>query len=402
MKLESDTLMADLFSTPVCLTGIGAITPFASGWQEVFRVASASGVTFAPWGTDLDPPHASARLGLVKDYPKARYCSERQLRLMDRAMALSVVASGMAFEDAHISDDDRIGSGERIGTITASMRGEWATRYRFAMPMLGNDVGVTNPAHFSMVAPSAVCGQIALSFGLRGWSTALSSGEISGMHALARGASLVAAGRAPIVVVCVYEVFSKITLHQIKARWRKYGRCNLLQSDLNSDVPVEGACAFILESAESAARRGVDPYALLWAMTHGYLHDDRPDSYRAVVSRHLGKAPETGAACDFVMSGLGGANGTSSWDELGVVTSLLEQYPQASELRTRPLFGDGAAQSVMFQVASAAQMLKNQRVEPAFMLDARNGITSGERPRAAIATQLTDRGAYGLISIGRA
>lgn len=396
--------MADSPTTQVCLTGIGAITPFASGWQEAFHIACAGGATFAPWATDLDLPYAAARLGLVRDYPKARYCSERQLRMMDRAMALSVVASGMAFEDAHISDDDRMGNGEKIATITASMRGELAARYRFGMPIFGSDNGdgVVNPAHFSMIAPNVVCGQIALSFGLRGWSTALSSGEISGMHALARGASLVAAGRAPIVVVCVYEVFSKITLHQIKARWRKYGRCNLLRSDLNSDVPVEGACAFILESAESAARRGVDSYALLGAMTHGYLHEDRLESYRAVVSRHLGKSPETGAACDFVMSGLGGAKGNSRGDEQGLVTSLFEEYPEASELRARPLFGDGAAQSVMFQVASAAQMLKNQRVEPAFMSDARSGITSGERPRAAIATQLTDRGAYGLISIGRA
>jgi len=60
------------------------------------------------------------------------------------------------------------------------------------------------------------------------------------------------------------------------------------------------------------------------------------------------------------------------------------------------VFGDGGAQTILFQAAVAAQMLKDKRMEWGF---AGKALSPDSVNEGAVLTQVTDQGAYGLLSI---
>lgn len=387
--------MNNIGANEVCITGIGVIMPFACGWSNVYQIAGTGDVVYEPWADNLEPPYPQARLGLVKGYPKERYFSERQMRLMDRAMTIASTATGLALEDAGLDTEPGL-HGQDVATIFASMRGEMPSLYRFGSPLFEGSTAY-NPALFPMIARNITCGRAAIRFGLKGWSSMISCGEISGMHALARGVEFVSSGRAPIAVVSAYEVMSKFTLHQVVSRWRKYG-VDPSQAKNHADVPVEGACVLILESLDSVRSRGVTPYAVLGGVSHGYLQGDVTAACERAVSRHLRSHGRDQAGCDFVAAGSGVGGPLAQQFDEAMLAQVRQRFQPPSEVRTRHQFGDAAAQSVLMQVACVAQGLKDQRMAPAFRSAGSPAL--GDRASGLIA-QVTDRRAYGLASMRR-
>lgn len=403
-------MMNKRFPRAVCLTGIGVITPFCNGWGEVFKTVSTASPTYAPWNPNNDPPCDTARLGLVKNYPKEHYFNDRQLRLMDRAMTISSTAVGLALEDAHFSMEGQSGTGDEVASIMGSMRGEMPSLYKFGVPLFRNANSVLNPAQFPMIARNISCGQAAIRFGLRGWSTMIAAGEISGAHALARARDLIASGRSRAAVVGAYEVFSPISLHHIRLRSKKYNREHLFSTEnVNDHVPVEGACFFILEDLEHALSERRIPYAILNSLTHGYLNNASVDAFSAISTRHLAKNNTEPEGLDFLISGIANSNGSEFTSEKMLVRELTERCDQPIELRTRPIFGDAGSLSFMFQIAMAAQLLRSNDIDP--LLLSRISTPSDQlivkkkldemSYKTAIATAVTDRGAYCLSSLSR-
>jgi 3-oxoacyl-[acyl-carrier-protein] synthase II len=385
----------------VYLTGIGAITPFACGWEDVYRTASTRQVSFAPWPADLEPPAENATLGLVKDYPKERYFTDRQMRMMDKAMSISSVATGLALADAGVGEEELSREGDEIGTIFASMRAEVPSIYRYCAPLVqSGGKSLPNPAHFPMIARNVACGQAALRFGLRGWSTMIASGELCGAHALSRAVSLIASGKAHMMVVATYETLAKISLHHAKMSWRQHGIYDQLFSTpgSNADALSEGACVFVVESEECAERRGATPYARMGATTQGVLHEETSESFRQIGERHLAKAEKEGIAFDFVVSGR--QAGTME-NERAIIATLSERTAPLAELCVRPVFGDGGSQTSMLQVACAAQMLKDGSGEAAAFLAPGSTAMPLAAPTGAVVSQVGCLNAYALTSVAR-
>jgi 3-oxoacyl-[acyl-carrier-protein] synthase II len=374
------------------ITGIGAITPFAVGWPEIHQTIATQAPHYEAWNQDLNPPFESARLGLVKSYPREKYFTDRQLRLMDKAMSLTSVAAAFAMEDAGILVDDAVTDSDNVATVLASSRGEAPSLYRFGSPLFKPAVGSVNPAHFPMIARNVACGQIAIRFGLRGWSSTIASGDASGSHALARAAEMITLGRAPVVLVGAYEVLSQISLHQIKARWHKNEMTGLVaDSRTNEYVPVEGACFFVLESQERALQRGKTPYATIDGSTQGYRFDQAADGWARVLDRHMAKLPPGRSGKRTIH-----ISGASQSERLATPLQHREQAIASAVSRAcdaqhtqflRFAFGDAGALTAMYGVASAAQSLSGRGQAPDTTVD------------TAILSSLTERGAYSFLSM---
>jgi 3-oxoacyl-[acyl-carrier-protein] synthase II len=377
------------------ITGIGAITPFAVGWHEIHQSISTQAPHYDAWNQDLDPPFESARLGLVKNYPREKYFTDRQLRLMDKAMSLTSVAAAFAMEDAGILVGGAVTDSDNVATVLASSRGEAPSLYRFGSPLFRPAVGSVNPAHFPMIARNVACGQVAIRFGLRGWSSTIASGDASGAHALARATEMIALGRAPVVLVGAYEVLSQISLHQIKARWQKNDITGLAaHSRTNEYVPVEGACFFVLESEERALERGKKPYATIDGSTQGYRFDHAVDGWTRVIDRHIAKLPSgrsahAGKHTLHVSSALQAQRAETPLQkrQQAIADAMARACDAPHTQFSRLVFGDAGALTAMYGVAGAAQALSGRDQAPDRTAD------------TAILSSLTERGAYSFLSM---
>jgi 3-oxoacyl-(acyl-carrier-protein) synthase len=381
------------------ITGIGAITPFAVGWPEIHQAILGPAPQYEAWNPELDPPFESARLGLVKHYPREQYFTDRQLRLMDKAMSLTSVAAAFAMEDAGILVDDAVADSDNVATLLASSRGEAPSLYRFGSPLFKPAVGSVNPAHFPMIARNVACGQVAIRFRLRGWSSTIASGDASGAHALARAAEMITLGRAPAVLVGAYEVLSQISLHQIKARWRKNELTDVVaDSPANDYVPVEGACFFVLESQERALARGKEPYATIDGATQGYRFDDSAEGWSRVFERHVSNLPHgrdaRRAGRTIHISGAATAARAPAplqRREQALAQAVARACDAPPTQFSRQTFGDAGALTAMYGVASAAQSLRRPQ-----QMAERHTDDGADR---AIVTSLTERGAYSFLSM---
>ncbi len=381
------------------ITGIGTITPFSVGWGETFKHVTEGAPDYSAWNTDLDPPFENARLGLVKNFPRERYFNERQLRLMDKAMSMSSVAAAFAMEDAGILVDDEVAGRDSVATILASSRGEAASLYRFGSPLFRSHIGSVNPAHFPMIARNIACGQIAIRFGLRGWSSMIAAGDISGAHALARACKIITLGRANSVLVGAFEVLSPISLHQLKARWRKNGMEDAVFRSVNNDyVPVEGACFFVVESAQHAAKRGHTPYATITHSSQGYrfaVEGQEQQGWHTVLKRHQEPAE---AECEALhicssVTAHAGAN-VRQMREVSLGRAIAELGMTQREIRTRISFGDAGALTSLYGVATAAQLLRNSRATQRAV-----HAPAYAPAQSALVSALTERDAYSIFSL---
>lgn len=391
----------DIDASTVCISGIATVTPFSSDWNEVYRAAAQGEVPFEPWEENLEPPHPGARLGLVRQYPKERFFNERQLRLMDRAMAISATSTGLVLEDAGLAAR-AAESPDDFATLFASMRGEIPSLYKFGTPLFENKSSF-NPALFPMIARNITCGQAALRFGLRGWSSMLSCGEVSGMHALARGLELVRSGRSTHVLVCAYEVLSKISLHQHARRWAKLG-LEPSTAPGHSAVPVEAACVMVLESLQSVRARGGRAHALLHDVDYGFIRGEPQAGAREAVARWL-QTPGValGAKIDLLGRGCGiGASAASRLDQ-ALVDAISEHRPLDRCLDVRRQLGDAGSVSALLQLACLVRQLGEREPAPGLQVqagDSRNEVNSAQP--LALSIQATDRQAYSLALLGRA
>lgn len=375
-------------TTQVCITGIGAVTPFAGGWANIQAALAEVTPSYGAWGADLRPPMADARLGIIKEFPKERYFNDRQLRLMDKSMSLNTVAAAFAMEDAGLLVDGEVKERDEVGTLLASAQGEAASLYRFGSPLFQVKPAGVNPAHFPMIARNVACGQLAIRFGLRGWSTMIASGDAAGAHALARAAEIVSSGRTHTMVVGAYEVLSQLGLHKWQSRRLKQGRAaSDLPIGVNDWVPVEGACFFVVESLQHARERGRMPYAVLDNWQHGYSHGERGQGWAALTDRFLSgcASPAPGRESTYI-SCLSDTDGAFAHaDNAASFESTIQRLrPVVSKTRTRHLFGDARSVNPMYGVAMACQALADGKASD------------------TVVANLTDANAYALFSLSRA
>ncbi len=372
-----------------CITGIGAITPFAVGWQDIAALAERGEAHYAPWSAELMPPFDGARLGVVKAYPKERYFNDRQLRLMDKSMSLNTVAAAFALEDAGLLVGDTVADHDDVATILSSSQGEVASMYRFGSPIFQTKPGSVNPAHFPMMARNVACGQLAIRFGLRGWSTMIAAGDASGAHALARAVDMVTSGRTHTVLVGAYEVLSQVSLHQWRVRAQQQAQVGAALDPASAEwVPAEGACHFVVESTAHAAARGRTPYVRIDHTGHGVSQGARGQGWPALIDRFLNRSAQPGtqpravhASCTSDSDGdLAHRHASAHFHD-----ALARMCPALHELRTRPQFGNARSVNPMYAVAMAARHLA-----------AAPG--NGE----ALVSTLTPRGGYALFGLQRA
>ncbi|MGY3680988.1 beta-ketoacyl synthase N-terminal-like domain-containing protein [Streptomyces sp. TE33382] len=101
-------------------------------------------------------------------------------------------------------------------------------------------------------------------FGIGGPGHTLSTACSAGTYAVSWGAELIGTGQADIVIACGGDAFSRVavgTLHRFGLLDPEC--CRPFDTDRAGMVTGEGAAAVVLESAESARRRGVTAQAVL-------------------------------------------------------------------------------------------------------------------------------------------
>ncbi|GLW63911.1 beta-ACP synthase [Actinomadura rubrobrunea] len=257
----------------VAITGIGVVAPGGIGTKAFWEMLTA-GRTATRTITLFDPTGFRSRIAAECDFdPAACGLTPQEIRRMDRAAQLAVVAADEAVADSGLEVDalrpDRVGVsiGSAVGCtmgleeeyIVLSDGGrQWLVDHRYGVPQL-----------YGYMVPSTLAVEVAWRVAAEGPVALISTGCTSGLDAVAHGAQLIREGSADLVIAGATDApISPITsacFDAIKATSPNNDdpahASRPFDRDRDGFVLGEGAAVFVLEETSAARRRDAHVYA---------------------------------------------------------------------------------------------------------------------------------------------
>ena len=273
----------------VVITGLGTINPLGnnvtSTWEKL-----TNGISGIDHITQFDTSSLPVTFaGEVKDFDANDYMGKQHARKLDRSAHLSIYATEQALQDAGFDTKERLGPnvgivfGTGIGGIGAT---EDAVRvYDSRGPSRINPLAITQ------LMPNSSTGQVAIKFGIEGPSLTITTACAASANAVGEAKNLIENGIVDMVITGGTESgttpMTIAAFAQIRALSTKNETpteaCSPFDKNRDGFVMAEGSTVLVLESEESAKKRGVDIY--------GYV-----DGYGSTTDAHHITAPVEGGA----------------------------------------------------------------------------------------------------------
>ena len=246
-------------SQRVFVTGVGSIVP------EVLRDALRGTLTAAPTPSPEISAFETAPGAPAWGFEAVEFSIQTELphvkSFVDRTSAFALAAGKRALSDAGLLEKEPRPGGVEIGCAYGSTLGCLE-----AMGIFWHKVKATNPkfapplpfTHGYANSPSSL---LCIDFGLRGASATFTGEKLAGMEALMFAFDQIATGSAKIILVCASDSLTPAAHSHLFATQQLSARGDWT----DGIIPGEGGAALVLESEDSAAKRG----AKIWAEVEG-------------------------------------------------------------------------------------------------------------------------------------
>jgi 3-oxoacyl-[acyl-carrier-protein] synthase II len=255
-------------SSRVVITGIGALTCAGNGrqglWEGLLR--EKSGIGFI---TRFDTSAYDAKCaGEITDFDPSQHFPPHKLKRIDRYAQFALVLTQQALDDAGLKlspEHPRTDVGVSFGTALGGITTAELTHERFVRE--GNHA---IPAALALqVFGGSAHSNIAIAYGIRGYSTTNSNSCASGTVAVGEAFRAIREGRAQVMIVGAAEAplapltFGAFdTIKSMAKETKDPARaCRPFDATRSGFVMAEGGGSLILESLEHAQARGAHIYA---------------------------------------------------------------------------------------------------------------------------------------------
>ena len=258
----------------IVITGMGLVSPVGNNVEESWAGIRA-GRSGIDWITLFDAELVANRVaGEVKNLDLAQKFGRRQMRRMDRAQMLALIAAEEALADAaiEITADNQYDVGVVVGsgiggivTVVQALRGFEAKGHRGVSPVIV-------PA----LLHDGISSRVSMSFGLKGPNYNITAACATSNNSLGDAADMIRMGRAKVMVAggseaCIMPmVISGFNNMKVLTNTEDIPQKAPRPFDAHRDgfVAAEGAALLILEDLNHALARGAKIYAELTGYGH--------------------------------------------------------------------------------------------------------------------------------------
>jgi 3-oxoacyl-[acyl-carrier-protein] synthase II len=251
----------------VVITGLGAITPLGNTTPAFWGglVAGRSGITRL---SRFDPSELTTQIGgEVKDFDPTSVMEIKEIRRNDLFVQYAMVAADEALRDAGIGNG--VPDPPRSGTIIGTGIGGIVTFENQHRVMIEKGPGRVSPFFIPMMIANMASGQVSIRYNLKGPNFTTVSACASGAHAIGEAFHAVRNGQADLMVcggseatvtkLCFAGFCAEKALSTRNDEPERASRP--FDAERDGFVMSEGAGVLVIESEESAKRRGARIYA---------------------------------------------------------------------------------------------------------------------------------------------
>ncbi|UVS80646.1 beta-ketoacyl synthase N-terminal-like domain-containing protein [Actinokineospora sp. UTMC 2448] len=202
----------------VVVTGVGVTLPRASSPQSLLTAVAHT----------AEPVNPETRIG------------KKGLRYKDRATQLGYCAADATLRDAGLLREKELTVADRtVGVVASSNLGNVDTVVEALDTIAAESTMGTSPMGLPNASSNVIATSIAIRFGLRGPNLMVCNGATSGLDAIHWATTMIAAGRAPRMLVVGVEPDNEPVRKLLGGR-----------------RAIDGAVGVLLEDADAAAERG--------------------------------------------------------------------------------------------------------------------------------------------------
>lgn len=253
----------------VVVTGFGALTGVGLNAEETWQnlLAGQSGV--GPITLFDASTYPSRIASEVKGFQSPDFLDPKDARRMSRFELFALAATDEALRraDLDLDDVDR----DEVGVIVGNGGICLTTTQREVRVMTERGGMRINPFFLPMALGNMCAAQVSRVFGIRGYSSAIMSACASGSQSVGEAAEVIRRGAAEIMIaggseasICEIGMAGFSVMRAFSQRNDDPAAASRpFDADRDGLVPAEGAGILVLESLESARRRGAPIYAEL-------------------------------------------------------------------------------------------------------------------------------------------
>ncbi|MBQ7477038.1 MAG: beta-ketoacyl-ACP synthase II [Selenomonadaceae bacterium] len=255
-------------SRRVVVTGLGAITPIGIG-KENFLAGLREGRNGIERIESFDPTDYGSQIaGEVKNFNPDEFIDKKESKRMDRYAQFAVAAAKLALEDAGI-ELEKINR-ERTGVYVGAGIGGMQTLHNQYERLFSKGPSKISPFFIPMMIANMATGQVAIALGVHGPAECVVTACATGTNCIGDAYRVIQNGEADIMFAGGAE--ASISQASIAG----FSAMKALCTDHNDDphhasrpfdknrsgfVMGEGAGVLVLESLDSAQKRGAKIYA---------------------------------------------------------------------------------------------------------------------------------------------
>ncbi len=249
----------------VVVSGMGAISPYGPGVDLFWRNLLAGRSAIKPIES-FDVSGFSCTIGgEIRDFDPRDFIDRKSARRMARFTQFAVAAAREAIETAQL--DLAALDRSRIGVVLGNGAGGYPEIQAAASTLFDRGGMRLDPLFLPKVLPNMAAANIAMQFDLLGYNTTVVTACAAGTQALGDATNVIRNGLADIVIsggteagFCQLGLGGFAVMRALSSRNDQPAAASRpFDADRDGFVPGEGAGIIVLESQESALRRGIAP-----------------------------------------------------------------------------------------------------------------------------------------------
>ncbi|PIP49004.1 MAG: beta-ketoacyl-[acyl-carrier-protein] synthase II [Chloroflexi bacterium CG07_land_8_20_14_0_80_45_17] len=269
----------------VAVTGIGAVTPLATGAEQSWQ-ALCQGKSGVARITKFDPSGFKTQIAAeVRDFHPEDFMDKKRVRRTDPFIHYALVATRMALGDSGLIINHN--NANRVGIVVGTCVGGMSTYEKNLRTLQEEGPDKVSPFFIPGFIPNMAVGEIAIVFGAKGPSKCVVTACATGSHAIGDAFRLIQYGEADAMIAGGSDAYilpvGIAGLGKMGAISRRNDEPEKASRPFDKDrdgfVLGEGAGIIILEEMESAIKRGGKIYAELvgYGSTVDGYHITEPD-----------------------------------------------------------------------------------------------------------------------------
>jgi len=257
------------FRRRVLVTGLGAVTPLATGveesWQKLCQ--GKSGVARI---TKFDSSGLNVQIAAeLKDFRPEDFLDKKKIRRTDPFIQYALVAARMAVGDARLTISENNAS--RVGVVLGSCAGGMNIYEKNLHALRNEGPEKVSPFFIPGFIANMAAGEVSMDFGARGPSKCVVTACATGNNCIGDASRLIQYGEADAMIAGGSDAYvlpiAVAGFDKMRALSRRNNEpekaSRPFEKDRDGFVIGEGAGVVLLEEMESAMRRGAKVYAEL-------------------------------------------------------------------------------------------------------------------------------------------